>query len=117
MIQAEGLYSAFARDLDVYSFLQFYSGNLDVKNLGFTEWSFFANLSFPFTPLITGGLAGIYYPSWKGFYVGPSFTFSLNNTMDLSLIFQYFTAEFDKPFSDPVRENNTFGFLKFKWSF
>lgn len=116
-IQAEMLYSSFARDLDVYSFLQFYSGNLDVKNLGFTEWTFFTSVTYPFTPLINGGVAGIFYPSWKGFYVGPSFTLSLNNTMDLSLIVQYFTAEFDNPFGDPSRENNTFGFLKFKWSF
>ena len=116
-IQVEGLYSAFAKDLDVHSFLQFYSGTLDVKNLGFTEWSFFTSLSYPFTPLINGGVAGIYYPSWKGFYLGPSFTLSLNNTMDLSLIVQYFTAAFDNPFGDPSRENNMFCFLKFKWSF
>jgi hypothetical protein len=34
MIQAEGLYSAFAKEMDIYSFLQFYSGALDVKNPG-----------------------------------------------------------------------------------
>ena len=116
-IQVEGLYSAFARDLDIYSFLQFYSGTLDVKNLGFTEWSFFASLSYPFTPLISGGLAGIYYPDWKGVYVGPSLELSMNDNLALSLIVQHFSAEFDNPFGDPNRENNTFGFLKFKWNF
>ena len=116
-IQVEGLYSAFAADLDIYSFLQFYSGTLDVKNLGFTEWSFFTSLSYPFTPLISGGLAGIYYPDWKGIYVGPSVELSLNDNLALSLIVQHFSAEFDNPFGDPNRENNTFGFLKFKWNF
>ncbi len=116
-VQVEGLYSAFAKDLDVYSFLQFYSVNLDVKNLAFTEWSFFANLSYPLTPLIKGGFAVIYYPQWKGIYLGPSFDLSLNTNFDLSLIVQHFTAEFDNPSGGSFRENNTFGFLKFKWSF
>ena len=117
MIQLEGLYSAFAKELDVYSFLQFYSGNLDVKNLGFTEWSFFSNISFPFTPLINGGFATIWYPEWKGVYLGPSFDLSLNSNMDLSLILQYFTAEFEDLSGEKNREKNTFGFLRFKWSF
>lgn len=116
-IQVEALYSAFAKDLDVYSFLQFYSGALDVKNLGFTEWSLFSSLSYPLTPLLGGGFAAIYYPAWKGCYLGPSLDLSLRSNFDLSLILQYFTAEFDNPFSDPSRENNTFGFLRFKWSF
>ena len=117
MIQVEGLYSAFAKDLDVYSFLQFYSGNLDVKNLGFTEWSFFGNISYPITPLLNGSFATIWYPEWKGLYLGPSFDLSLNNNLELSLILQHFTAEFNNPLGDSSRENNTFGFLRFKWSF
>jgi len=117
MIQLEGLYSAFARDLDVYSFLQFYSGNLDVKNLGFTEWSLFGNISYPLTPLINGGFATIWYPEWKGVYLGPSFDLSLGSNFDLSLILQHFTAEFENPSGNTHREKNTFGFLRFKWSF
>ena len=117
MIQLEGLYSAFAKEMDLYSFLQFYSGNLDVKNLGFTDWSFFANLSYPITPLITGSFATIWYPELKGAYLGPSFDISLYNNLDLSLILQYFTAEYNNPPGAATRENNTFGFLRLKWSF
>ncbi|MFH0759340.1 MAG: hypothetical protein V2B15_18785 [Bacteroidota bacterium] len=117
MVHVEGLYSAFANELEMDSFLQFYSGNLDVKSLGFTEWSFFANFSYPLTPLITGGFAAIYFPGWQGFYLGPSFDLSLNNNLGLSLILQHFSARFDKPLSDPSRTNNTFGFLRFKWNF
>ena len=116
-LQVEGLYSSFAKDLDVYSFLQFYSGTLDVKNLGFTEWSFFSSLSYPISPLLNGGFAAIYYPAWKGAYLGPSLDLSLNSNFDLSLILQHFTAEFDNPLGGASRENNTFGFLRFKWSF
>jgi len=116
-VQVEGLYSSFAKDLDVYSFLQFYSGNLDVKNLGFTEWSFYSSLSYPITPLVTGGFAAIYYPAWKGIYLGPNVALSLNSNFELSLILQHFSAEFDNPAGTSNREKNTFGFLRFKWSF
>jgi hypothetical protein len=117
MIQLECLYSAFARDLDVENFLQFYSGTLDVKNLGFTPWSIFGNLSFPFTPLINGGFATIWYPDWKGVFLGPSLDISLNNNLTLSLILQHFSAEFKTSSGTQNRQNNTFGFLRFKWSF
>jgi hypothetical protein len=117
MIQMEALYSAFAREMDINSFLQFYSGSLDVKNLGFTPWSFFGNISYPLTPLLNGAFATIWYPNWKGVYLGPSFDLSLNSNMDLSLILQYFTAEFEDASGVSDRENNTFGFLRFKWSF
>jgi hypothetical protein len=116
-IQVEGLYSGFAKESDMSSLLTLYSGNLDVKGLGFTKWSFFANLSYPFTPLISGGFAAIYFPDWKGYYLGPSFDLSMNRDLDLSLIFQYFSAKIEIAPSDPSRENSLFGFLRFKWSF
>lgn len=117
MIQAEALYSAFADEMDISSFLQFYAGNLDVKTLGFTPWSFFANISYPLTPLLTGSFASIWYPEWKGAYMGPSLDLSLNSNLDLSLIFQYFTAKLEDASGVEKRENDIFGFLRFKWSF
>ena len=117
MIQVEGLYSGFAKEMDSGSFLQLYSGNLDVKNLGFTEWSFFANISYPITPLFTGSFATIWYPERKGAYLGPSLDLSIKDNLVLSLILQYFTAEFDKPSGVISRESNTFGFLRLKWNF
>ncbi len=92
MIQVEGLYSGFAKEMDPDNFLQFYAGNLDVKNLGFTEWSFFANISYPITPLFTGSFAAIWYPELKGAYLGPSFDLSIQDNLVLSLILQYFTC-------------------------
>jgi hypothetical protein len=117
MIQLEGLYSAFAKEMDLHNFLQFYSGTLDVKNLGFTDWSFFANISYPITPLLTGSFATIWYPELKGAYLGPFIDLSLRSNLDLSLILQYFTAEFDNPSGPGIRQNNTFGFLRLKWNF
>jgi hypothetical protein len=117
MLQLEGLYSGFAKEMNMYSFLQFYSGALDVKNLAFTEWSIFGSLSYPFTPLINGSFASMWFPEWKGVYLGPSFDFSLKNNLQLSLIFQYFSARFDLPQGGSDRQNNSFVFLRFKESF
>jgi hypothetical protein len=117
MIQAEALYSAFADEMEVSSFLQFYSGNLDVKTLGFTPWSFFANVTYPLSPLLNASFATIWYPQWKGAYLGPSLDLSLNSNLDLSLIFQYFTAKLENVSGVETRENDTFGFLRFKWNF
>lgn len=116
-IQLEGLYSAFAKTMDLSGFLQFYSADLDAKNLGFTDWSFFANLSYPITPLLNGSFATLWYPGIKGAYLGPSVDLSMNNNLVLSLIVQYFTARFDNPSGATSRENNTFGFLRLKWNF
>jgi hypothetical protein len=103
--------------MDVSSFLQFYSGNLDVKKLGFTPWSFFASVAYPLNPLLNGSFATIWYPAWKGAYLGPSLDLSLKSNFDVSLILQYFTAEFEYPSGVTSRENNLFGFFRFKWSF
>jgi hypothetical protein len=103
--------------MDARSFLQLYSGNLDVKNLAFTDWSFFANISYPITPLFTGSFATIWYPELKGAYLGPSFDISIKDNLVLSLILQYFTAAFDNPYGASVREKNTFGFIRLKWNF
>jgi len=115
-IQLEALYSGFAKEMNINNFLEFYSGNLDVKSLGFTEWSLFASLSYPFTPLLNGGIASIYYPEWKGFYLGPNIDISVFNNINLSLIIQYFSAEFEVN-GIKSRENNALGFLRMKWSF
>ena len=117
MLQAEVMYSGFAKEMDMNDFLQLYGGNLDVKNLGFTTWSLFANISYPFTPLFTGSFASIWYPEWKGFFLGPSLDLSIRSNMAFSLIFQHFSATFDNPTGGSSRSKNTFGFLRFKWNF
>ncbi|MCP4314014.1 MAG: hypothetical protein GY790_22405, partial [Bacteroidetes bacterium] len=63
------------------------------------------------------GFATIWYPEWKGVYLGPSFDLNILSNLELSLILQYFTAEFDNPLGASSREDNTFGFLRLKWSF
>ena len=117
MIQLEGIYSGFASEMDPGNFLQFYAGNLDVKHLAFTDWSFLANISYPITPLINGSFATIWYPELKGAYLGPAFDLSILDNLVLSLMLQYFTIEYKDPYGAKSRESNTFAFLRLKWNF
>ncbi|MDX2432317.1 MAG: hypothetical protein QNK35_15375 [Bacteroides sp.] len=117
MLQFEGIYSGFAKEMDPANFLQFYAGNLDVKHLAFTTWSFLGNISYPITPLFTGSFAAIWYPELKGAYLGPTFDLSILDSLVLSLMLQYFTFEYTDPLGAKSRESNTFAFLRLKWNF
>lgn len=116
-IQAEVLYSSYAKNLNIYNLMQVFSANMNVKNIGFTEWSVFANLSYPVTPLLNSSLAAMYYPEWKGFYLGPSFDLSVKNNLALSLIFQGFSVELEDPYGETTRQNTFIGYTRLKWSF
>lgn len=116
-IQGEVLYSGFAKDQTIHSLMQMLGANMNIKRLGFTQWSLFGSVSYPFTPLINASLAGIYFPEWKGFYLGPSFEFSLSNSVSASLIMQAFSAELEDPSGMPQRENTYIAYARIKWSF
>jgi hypothetical protein len=117
LIQGEVLYSSFAKNRNIYNLMQVFSSDMSVKNLGFTEWSVFASLSYPITPLLSGSLAAMYYPEWKGFYLGPSFDISAKDNLAISIIFQGFSVELEDPFGDLNRQNTFIGYAKLKWSF
>lgn len=116
-IQGEVLYSSFAKNLNIYSLMQVFSSDMSVKNLGFTEWSVFTSLSYPLTPLINGSLAAMYYPEWRGFYLGPSFDISVKDNLAISIIFQGFSVELEDPLGNSNRQNTYIGHAKLKWSF
>ena len=116
-LQTEVLYSGFAKDLDIYNFMQLFSQNMSIKNLGFTEWSIFGNISYPVHPLVNASMAGMYFPDWKGFYFGPSLEISMTNNLKTSLIFQGFSAELKNLNGITERQNTFIGYARIKWSF
>lgn len=116
-VQTEVLYSAFAKDMQIYNFLQLFGSDMNIKRIGFTEWSVFASVSYPINPLLNASLAGMYYPDWKGFYLGPSVDLSLGNNLQASVIFQGFSAELEDMLGNTSRQNTFIGYLRFKWSF
>lgn len=116
-LQGEVLYSGFAEHNKIYSFLQIFSSDMNIKNIGFTKWSIFGSASYPLTPLINLSFAGMYYPDWKGFYLGPSIDLSLKDNLKASLIFQGFSAELEDPFGSSDRQNTFIGYARIKYSF
>jgi hypothetical protein len=115
--RTEFLYSGFARNSEISSFIEILGADMNVKSIGFTEWSIFGSISYPFTPLINFTTAGMYFPEWKGLFFGPSFDVSLSNNLTSSIILQGFSAEI-KGFSGNLTRQNTFiGYLRMKWSF
>ena len=92
---------------------QFNPGLLNAKNPFLNGYSIFGTISYPATPLISISLAGIYNPSNKMYFIIPTFTFSLMNNLDLSLIAQSFQSY------DPVTvsSSQTSVFIRLKGSF
>ncbi len=87
--------------------------NVSAKMLSPARHSLFAEAAYQFTPLIRGDLAGIIDPADGSFFMGPFFTFSLTNTMELLTGGQLFFGP----------KNSLYGnygkviYLRFKWSF
>ena len=87
---------------------------LSAKHLSLSDWTIFANASYPLTSRLNGGLSSMYFVDAKTFYTGISLDFSLAENLDLSFIAQYFSALK----SSPIGDMQTFlGFLRLKYTF
>jgi hypothetical protein len=111
-LQAEVLYNQLKGSV-ISSFANYYNMNLSAKKLSFSEYSFMLQGSYPVTPLFNVSLSGMYYPKLRGFYVGPTFSYSLTDNIDFSIVAQSFSAEFIKDH----KEYFHFVFLRLKWHF
>jgi len=100
-------------EYDYNSFGEFYFTTLSVKNIAFTDFNLMAQLSYPITPLFVGSYAAIYYPSEKGFFMGPSMEYSLKENISLYFVIQYFQGKFDTD----ITQKTSFAFLRLKWNF
>ncbi len=94
------------------SFNEFYLSNLSPKTLSFTTWNLLLQGSYPVTPLFNVSLSGIWFPGIKGYYIGPSLSYSLAENLDISLIAQSFGG---KLATDQV-EYHHLGFIRLKWN-
>jgi hypothetical protein len=100
------------RPLDLASFSSLYSGTLSTKDLAFSKFSSFVQLSYPFTPLLSASISGMWFPDLKGLFAGPSLDCSLAENVDLSVFWQHFES---RTGASITRIN--MGFLRFKYSF
>jgi len=98
--------------LDLTDFDAFYSGNLSAKDLAFSEFSLFAAVQYPITPLFNVGFSSILYPGISGFFAGPTMDASLSENLDFSFFWQYFKADMA---AEEIEMN--LAFLRIKYSF
>jgi len=111
MLTAEYLFCG-TKFNDSLSFLKFYSAPLTVKHLSFVKHNFILQLSYPFTPLFNGSLAGMYFLGIKGYYLGPSLNYSLEQNLEATFYFQSFGGEISGQ-----QQRYNLAFLRFKYSF
>jgi hypothetical protein len=116
--QLEVLYSKLPEGYSIFDFASWYQGTLNVKNLSFTDLSFFGSLSYPITPLLNINTAGMYFPDLKGFFAGPSIDYSLTDNMQFSIITQVFSGELPDLLTRQRKRNNLYlGFVRYKINF
>jgi hypothetical protein len=86
---------------------------LTAKTLSRGRFNLFGQVSFPFTPLITGDCSIIANPDDSSYYLGPSVAFSLSNSVEFFVVGQFFYGE----------ENCEYGgigkiaYSRLRWSF
>ena len=113
IIRFEGFYNSNSSNSSNILLSQFNPDLLNVKNPFLTGVSLYGSISCPVTPLISLALAGIYNPYNRMYFIIPTFTFSLMNNLDLSLIAQGYQS-YDPP---TERLSQTTVYIRLKGSF
>jgi hypothetical protein len=98
--------------LKLSSFNSFYSGDLSSKDLAFSKFSAFGQLSIPANPLLNVSVSAMWFPDLHGYFAGPSIDYSLAENVDFSLIWQHFNSEMAG-----IRSRINIAFLRVKCSF
>jgi hypothetical protein len=89
------------------NFNNFTTEKLSIKNISPFKYSTFLQASYNLHPLITGGIASIYYPGKGDFFINPSISVSVKQNLDLGLFGQLFYSD----------NNSQAVFTRLKWSF
>jgi len=112
-LQVEYLFNQAAETSEISNFSDFYYRDIGLRDLSFAPHTFFANASYPISPIINTGVGAMIFPKLDGFFIGPTIDISLRGDLDLSCILQYFQGDF----SENSQQKATLGFLRLKWSF
>jgi hypothetical protein len=93
-------------------FNSFYSGSLSSKDLAYSRFSAFGQVTWAVTPLLNTTVSAMWFPDLEGYYTGPSLDYSLAENLDFSLLWQHFNS-----IMAGIRTKINLGFLKLKYSF
>jgi hypothetical protein len=83
------------------------------KSFTVAKYSVFGQISYPFSPLISGDLSGIFNPNDLSIFIGPNFNFSLSDNISLLLMSQIFIGDQGTEFGGM----GSLIYLRLKWSF
>ncbi|NLN31694.1 MAG: hypothetical protein GX158_10785 [Bacteroidales bacterium] len=72
---------------------EFFDMNISAKMLSPARLNLFGQISYPFTPLFSGSFSGILNPSDGSSFMGPVFTYSIGNNLELMVTGQLFFGE------------------------
>jgi len=88
-------------------------GGTSAKNLTPSRMELFGQVSYPFTPLISGNFATIVNPYDGSFFFGPGFTFSVQKNMEILLFAQFFEGDKNTEYGDIGK----LLYWRLRWSF
>ncbi len=91
-LMGEYFYNSFAsKQFDINSFQSYLVSTANIKTLSPARHNFATQISYPLTSLLTSNLAIVYMPSMDGYYLAPSFTYSLADNLDFNFAAQSFS--------------------------
>jgi hypothetical protein len=85
---------------------------LSAKSLMPTKYSGIVSISYPFSPIFSGGLVSIYSPGVNTLFLMPSLNHSISNNWEVALFGQAFWMK-----TDEFKNIGNGIYLRFKWSF
>lgn len=112
-LQFEFLYNTI-KDKELYDLSDLYNTGLSAKELSFTQLSMMLQVDYPISPLFNATLSTMYFPKIHGFFVGPTFRWSLTENIDLSFITQSFGGQLQPDTSTTYYQ---MAYLRLKWNF
>ncbi len=95
------------------SIMELYDTPITPSFLSIASWTASVRLSYPFTPIFTGGISAMSFIDIPIFYFGPSADISLSNNLSLSIMVQLFVA--GKTMLQP--SSMGVGYLRLKYNF
>jgi hypothetical protein len=94
------------------NFLSLYNVPLSPQMLSITDWTACVQVTYPFTPLLNGGMAVVSFIDLPAFYFGPSLDYSVLNNLTLSTMIQLCVSG-----SKTSTANLGLGYLRLKYNF
>lgn len=117
-LQFETLYNGFGQEELSSGIGDLLFQDLSPKTLFPTKLALFGSGGYQVSPLFWVMLAGMYGPEGNFWYVGPTLTYSVSDTMELAGFGQYFSMdEIEDPSGIPLVNQGFAIFARYKWSF